>query len=169
MCMRSSQVVRASGCQCQSHNSLGFDPSILRHGNLRAADEAVLNVECRIKRKTKKSHFKRFVSLSALPVCTSPLLLCSLPPRWSLYITGRFPRMCLWVGKPNQAYSCRGWGRTWACLLIVKGINKRFPCITQACRACIDREYQYTDRGKGDSKLQCLVNTPSVPKICVEL
>jgi hypothetical protein len=26
--MRSSQVVRGSGCQCQSRNSLGFDPSI---------------------------------------------------------------------------------------------------------------------------------------------
>jgi hypothetical protein len=26
--MRSSRVVRASGCQCQSHNNPGFDPSI---------------------------------------------------------------------------------------------------------------------------------------------
>jgi hypothetical protein len=29
--MRSSRVVRASGYQCQSRNSPGFDPSILRH------------------------------------------------------------------------------------------------------------------------------------------
>ncbi len=42
--MRSSQVVRASDCQCRSPNSPGFDPSILRHsGILGAADEAVFN------------------------------------------------------------------------------------------------------------------------------
>jgi hypothetical protein len=42
--MRSSRVVRASGCQCQSRNTPGFDPSILRHsGFRRAADEEVLN------------------------------------------------------------------------------------------------------------------------------
>ncbi len=41
--MRSSQAVRASGCQCQSHNSPGFDASILRHSGIwGAADEAVL-------------------------------------------------------------------------------------------------------------------------------
>jgi hypothetical protein len=39
--MRLSQVVTASGCQCQSP---GFDPSILRHSVIwEAADEAVLN------------------------------------------------------------------------------------------------------------------------------
>ncbi len=32
--MRSSQVVRASDCQCQSRNSPGFDPSILRHSGI---------------------------------------------------------------------------------------------------------------------------------------
>jgi hypothetical protein len=37
-------VVRASGFQCQSSNSSGFDPSILRHNEIRgAADEAMLN------------------------------------------------------------------------------------------------------------------------------
>jgi hypothetical protein len=43
--MRSSQVVRASSCQCQSRNSSpGFDPSILRHSGIwGAADAAVLN------------------------------------------------------------------------------------------------------------------------------
>ncbi len=42
--MRSSRVGRASNCQCQSRNSLGFDPSILRHNEIRgAADEAVSN------------------------------------------------------------------------------------------------------------------------------
>jgi hypothetical protein len=42
--MRSSRAPRASGCQCQSHNSPGFDPSILRHSGIRgAADEAVWN------------------------------------------------------------------------------------------------------------------------------
>ncbi len=42
--MRSSHVVRASGCQYQNRNSPGFDPSIFRHrGIWGAADEAVLN------------------------------------------------------------------------------------------------------------------------------
>ncbi len=42
--MKSSRVITASDCQCQSRNSPGFDPSILRHSGVRgAADEAVLN------------------------------------------------------------------------------------------------------------------------------
>jgi hypothetical protein len=41
--MRSSRVVRAPDCQCQSRNSPGFDPSILRHTEIWSADEAVLN------------------------------------------------------------------------------------------------------------------------------
>jgi hypothetical protein len=42
--MRSSRVITASDCQCQSRNSPGFDPSLLLHrGIWRAADEAVLN------------------------------------------------------------------------------------------------------------------------------
>jgi hypothetical protein len=42
--MRSSRAVRASGCQCQSRNNPGFDPSILQHSEfLRAEDEVVLN------------------------------------------------------------------------------------------------------------------------------
>jgi hypothetical protein len=42
--MRSSRVVRAYDCQCQSRNSPGFDPSILRHNGIwGAADEAMLN------------------------------------------------------------------------------------------------------------------------------
>ncbi len=41
---RSSRVVRASGCQCQSRNSPGFDPSILRHSWIwETEDKAVLN------------------------------------------------------------------------------------------------------------------------------
>jgi hypothetical protein len=44
MRMRSSQVVRASDCQCTSCNSPGFDPSIRRHSGIwGAADETVLN------------------------------------------------------------------------------------------------------------------------------
>ncbi len=40
--MRSSLVVRASDCQCRTHNSPGFDPSILRYSVIwGAADEAV--------------------------------------------------------------------------------------------------------------------------------
>jgi hypothetical protein len=44
MWMRSSRMVRASGCQCQSRNSPGFDPA--SSGTVEcegAADEAVLN------------------------------------------------------------------------------------------------------------------------------
>jgi hypothetical protein len=44
MWMRSSQVVRASCCQCQSRNCPRLDPSILRHSGIwRAAAKAVLN------------------------------------------------------------------------------------------------------------------------------
>jgi hypothetical protein len=40
--MRSSRVVRASDCLCQSRNDAGFDPSILRHSEIWGAeDEAV--------------------------------------------------------------------------------------------------------------------------------
>jgi hypothetical protein len=42
--MRSSRVIRTSGCQCQSRNSPGLDTSNLRHNGIWAAeDEAVLN------------------------------------------------------------------------------------------------------------------------------
>ncbi len=42
--MRSSRVVRASGCQCQCRNIPGFDPSILRHSGIGGAvEEAVLH------------------------------------------------------------------------------------------------------------------------------
>jgi hypothetical protein len=48
-------MVRASGCQCQSRNSPGFDPSIFRHnGLLEAADQAVLN-NVNKKKNPKKS------------------------------------------------------------------------------------------------------------------
>ncbi len=42
--MRSSWLVRVPGYHCQSRNSPGFNPSILRHSGIwGAADEAVLN------------------------------------------------------------------------------------------------------------------------------
>jgi hypothetical protein len=42
--MRSCRAVKASGCQCWSCNSPGFDLSILRHSGIwGAADESVLN------------------------------------------------------------------------------------------------------------------------------
>jgi hypothetical protein len=63
--MRSSQVVRASDCQCQSRNSPGFDPSILRHSEIcGAADEAVLNTVHREKKIQKNP-----------PVCLKDMLL----------------------------------------------------------------------------------------------
>ncbi len=49
--LRSSQVVRASGCQCQSRKSPGFDPSILRHNEIWGA-------------KSKESPFKKKFSMS---------------------------------------------------------------------------------------------------------
>jgi hypothetical protein len=50
--MRSSRVVRASGCQCQSRNSPGFDRSILRQSGIwGAADEEMLNNVPKIKKK----------------------------------------------------------------------------------------------------------------------
>ena len=62
--MRSSREVRASGCQCQSRNSPGFDPSILRHSGIcGAADEVVLNTIHRKKKIQKTSvcmFFSRF-------------------------------------------------------------------------------------------------------------
>ncbi len=62
--MRSSRVVRASGCQGQSRNSPGFDPSILRHnGILGAADEAVLNNVHEKEEEKIKLQPKKFSSL----------------------------------------------------------------------------------------------------------
>ncbi len=56
--MRSSRVVRASGCQCQSRNSPRFDPSILQHSRIwGAADEAVLNNVHKKEKNPKKSPF----------------------------------------------------------------------------------------------------------------
>jgi hypothetical protein len=60
--MESSRVVRASGCQCQSHNSPEFDPSILRHSDiLGAEDEAVLNNVHKQEEKIQKTTFKHFI------------------------------------------------------------------------------------------------------------
>jgi hypothetical protein len=48
-------VVRLSDSQCRSHNSPGFDPSILRHnGTGGEADEAVLNIVQKKKKFTAK-------------------------------------------------------------------------------------------------------------------
>ena len=50
--MRPIRVVRASDCQCRSHNCPGFDPSILRHrGIWGATDEAALNTVQKIIQK----------------------------------------------------------------------------------------------------------------------
>jgi hypothetical protein len=46
-----------SGCQCQSRNSPGFDPSILRHSGIRGvADEAALK-NVHKKKQSKSCHF----------------------------------------------------------------------------------------------------------------
>ncbi len=64
MWMRSSQVVRASDCQCRSRNSPGFDPSILRHSGIwGAADEAVLkSVQRRTKNKKNRPVRRQIIS-----------------------------------------------------------------------------------------------------------
>jgi hypothetical protein len=50
----SSQVVRASDCQCTGCNGPGFDPSIRRHSGIwGAADETVLNI---IRKYVKNTH-----------------------------------------------------------------------------------------------------------------
>ncbi len=56
--MRSSLVVRASDCQCTSCNGPGFDPSIRRHSKIwGAADEAVLNIVRKKKRKNPPKNY----------------------------------------------------------------------------------------------------------------
>ncbi len=58
--MKSSQVVRATDCQCTSCNGPGFDPSIRRHSGIwGAADEAVLNIVRKNKKKSPQKIFKR--------------------------------------------------------------------------------------------------------------
>jgi hypothetical protein len=58
--MRSSLVVRASDCQCTSCNGPGFDPSIRRHSGIwGSADEAVLNIVRKKRKKSPKKYFKK--------------------------------------------------------------------------------------------------------------
>jgi hypothetical protein len=58
--MRSSRVVTAPCCQCQSRNSPGFDSIILRHSGIcGAADEAVLNNVHKKGKIQKNSLFSR--------------------------------------------------------------------------------------------------------------
>ncbi len=77
--MRSSRVVRASDCQCQSLNGPGFDPSILRHSGIwGAADEAVLN---KVHEKTIKD--RTGTVQYAITMHTSSVRCC--PARWFFY------------------------------------------------------------------------------------
>jgi hypothetical protein len=60
--MRSSLVVRASDCQCQSRNGPGFDPSIF--------GQAVLNIVFQILKNPnfkKRKKEKKIIQLSVLP------------------------------------------------------------------------------------------------------
>ncbi len=67
--MRSSRVVRATGCQCQSRNSLGFDHSIIRQSEIGgAADDAMLK---KVPKETKIQNPKN-------PIITFRLGLLSL-------------------------------------------------------------------------------------------
>ncbi len=78
--MRSSRVMRVSGCQCQCRNSPGVDPSILRHSRIwGAADKAMLN-NVHKKKKSKKSSFILLISSPFFFFqIFSPFCLCSLP------------------------------------------------------------------------------------------
>ncbi len=62
--MTSSRVVWASGCQCQCRNSLGFDPSILRHSGIwEAANEAVLNNVHKKEKNPMKAPLRLYVNM----------------------------------------------------------------------------------------------------------
>jgi hypothetical protein len=76
--MRSSRVVRASGCRFQTRNSPGFDPTILRHSEiLGAADDAVLNnVHKTKKRKKTQPTLNKKISLP-VPNLTYIVHICS--------------------------------------------------------------------------------------------
>jgi hypothetical protein len=57
--MRSSRMVRAPDCQCQSGNTPGFNPSILRLSRIwGASDEAVLNIVHKKDKMTVKKVLK---------------------------------------------------------------------------------------------------------------
>ncbi len=82
---RSSRVVRPSGCQCQSHNSPEFHPSIFQHSGIwGAADEAVLN-NIQHKRKHPKNPpftIHRGLSWSGFPVLKISLWRCCPLEPW---------------------------------------------------------------------------------------
>ncbi len=62
--MRSSLVVRASGCQCTNCNGPGFDPSIRRHSGIwGAADEAVLNTVRKKRKNPPPPKKKKYIYL----------------------------------------------------------------------------------------------------------
>ncbi len=72
MWMRSSRVVRASDCQCQSRNNPGFDPSIFRHSGIwEAANEAVLNIIH--KKKIFNPTYNRIFTVLHLPTFSTHL------------------------------------------------------------------------------------------------
>ncbi len=94
--MRSSRVVRASGCQCLSRHCPGFDPSIHRHSGIcGAAVEAVLNnVHEKKKSNIPCPDLRRMVSISSFfsascsfglfcsiadPGCLSRIRIFSIP------------------------------------------------------------------------------------------
>jgi hypothetical protein len=66
--MKSSLVVRASDCQCQSRNSPGFDSIILLHSGIGgAADEVVLNNEHNVEITVKRAEGAAFRGCEILP------------------------------------------------------------------------------------------------------
>jgi hypothetical protein len=116
--MRSSRMVRSSGCQCLRRNSPEFDPSILRHsGILRAADEAVLNNVHKRKKKRcynelktlvyqklalkKQNSHRNFLSLPIAVEISCHILVIRI---WILeYLVKAFSDPML-----NNIYSCEG-------------------------------------------------------------
>ncbi len=72
---RSSQVVRASGCQCTSRNSAEFDPSILKHNGM---------LESEIKKKIQKNPPFKFLKLQRTETC---LIVLTLRYTWKVQST----------------------------------------------------------------------------------
>ncbi len=101
--MRSSQVVKASGCQCQSRNSPGFDPCVESEG--RQMKHCWISY---IKSKIKKSPFRIFLTLAG----KSYRALATLFQAWKQGILQRavdagFLQYAKFLQAPNHAWwSC---------------------------------------------------------------
>ncbi len=109
---------RASDCQCLSRNSPAFNHSVLQHsGILRAADEAVLNIE-----HSPGQYSRSFYTTTKIPFtysffrnCAASVPISTFMCLWAIYMFHIFP--CSRIGRPileiyinlSQIYECRNW------------------------------------------------------------